>query len=69
MREAPDARCLLDSPFEAQVDTVTADCLKRRCKQGFLMLIEVEEIAGIYFECAGELENIVDADILFAPLD
>lgn len=33
-----------------------------------LFLVEIEEIPGIYFESAGELENIVYADILLSAL-
>lgn len=33
---------------------------------GFLSLIEVEEVAGIYFESAGELKDIIQADILLS---
>jgi hypothetical protein len=28
-------------------------------------LVEIEESAGTYFESAGELKNIIEADILF----
>ena len=28
-------------------------------------LVEIEEIAGTYFESAGELKNIIETDILF----
>ena len=31
-----------------------------------LLLVEVEEIAGTDFQCAGELEDIVETDILFS---
>lgn len=32
---------------------------------GFLSLIEIEESAGTYLESAGELEDIIETDILF----
>jgi hypothetical protein len=32
-----------------------------------LLLIEIEEIAWIYLESLGKLENIVQADILLSP--
>jgi hypothetical protein len=32
----------------------------------FLFLVEIEEIAGTYFESAGELKDIVKTDILFS---
>ncbi len=33
------------------------------------MLVEIEEIAWIYLESAGKLENVVYADILLSALD
>lgn len=42
-----------------------------KCKAGLpfrlLFFIKIEEITGIYLECAGKLENVVDADILLSP--
>ncbi len=35
---------------------------------GFLFLVEIEEIAGIDFQGARELEDIVETDILFSAL-
>jgi hypothetical protein len=39
--------------------------LTRVSDEVFLSLVEIEEIAGIYLESAGELEDIVETDILF----
>jgi hypothetical protein len=33
----------------------------------FLLLIEIEEIAWVYLESAGKLENVVYTDILLSP--
>lgn len=33
--------------------------------ESLLPLIEIEEIAGIYFESAGELKDVIETDILF----
>lgn len=41
----------------------------RFCKRRFsLFLVEVEEIAGIDFQGARELEDVVETDILFSAL-
>jgi hypothetical protein len=40
--------------------------LNRVSDEVFLSLVEIEEIAGIYLESAGELEDIVETDILFS---
>jgi hypothetical protein len=34
------------------------------CKRLLLFLIEVEELAGIYFESAGELKDVIETDVL-----
>jgi hypothetical protein len=39
----------------------------KRLKTAFLSLVAVKEIAGIDFESAGELQDIVEANILFTP--
>ena len=34
--------------------------------RSFLPPVEIEEVAGIYLESAGELKDIIEADILFS---
>lgn len=44
-----------------------ADCRRSRGeeRETFLSFVEIEESAGTYLESASELENIIEADILF----
>lgn len=37
-----------------------------RERPSLLSLVEIEEVAGIYFESTGELKDIIEADILFS---
>jgi hypothetical protein len=39
--------------------------VRERCS---LFLVEIKEIAGTNFQCAGKLKDIVETDILFSAL-
>jgi hypothetical protein len=58
-----------------QITLIALICTDQKVKAGspptrgnassLLSLVEIEESAGTYFESAGELKNIIEADILF----